>query len=465
MIQIPENLKNTYIDNSYHGLLHLTNVIPNETQLEVYDGAGNMSSLSLGGRNNGATITGNLTVTDSLSVAYGISATTITAAELQATTIGAEYGNIQNISSDIIFGSVKISTPSLSSISLSSRDITSRSLSTTTLTSTSLSSQTLTSKDIHSSNLFNTNNIYSGYILVDSASVAETLDVGQIDCSTTITAPSATLLTLNSTNFTTVNTTAYKINTTLFTGVDGTFTGNLTSNQFYGSSINGSTYTGNSAYFTVCYSNRMGVNGDLIVDNNTITQNLTSTNINSNTGIFTTLQSNTLAVDPLSAMSTPVTIAGKSLISYIIDLIFPIGSIYISTDANACNPNTKFPGTSWTTVADGRFLAGVGTGQDSNGTTQTFTIGNNAGEYTHTLSLSEMPRHSHNPITYPNYPYVVTWTTEGRINRQEAGGDSNSSYMFPNNRPYAQTLPQVGNDQAHNNTPPGYGVYIWKRIS
>ena len=146
----------------------------------------------------------------------------------------------------------------------------------------------------------------------------------------------------------------------------------------------------------------------------------------------------------------------------IIDLFHPIGSIYMSL--NDENPKRRFVGTDWERVADGRFLVGVGTGTGDD-STRTFTIGNNPGRYTVTLRESEMPSHTHMPTTVPSHPYVVTWTTPGIISRQEAGNKSNASYSFPGQRPYAQSLQSVGGNQPHENTPPGYGVYMWKRIS
>jgi hypothetical protein len=147
----------------------------------------------------------------------------------------------------------------------------------------------------------------------------------------------------------------------------------------------------------------------------------------------------------------------------IIDYLYPVGAVYL--DTLDVNPQTRFSGTTWGKISEGRFLAGVGEGTDQNLNNKTITSGDNDGSYTHILSQDEMPSHTHTPAENNEYPYIVTWPYLGSISRQEAGNDSNDSYLFPNQRPQAQTLSAVGGGMAHENTPPGFGVYIWKRLS
>ena len=66
----------------------------------------------------------------------------------------------------------------------------------------------------------------------------------------------------------------------------------------------------------------------------------------------------------------------------IFDLIYPVGSIYMSV--NNTNPSILFGGT-WTQIQD-RFLLAAG---------GTYTNGNTGGEATHTLTTTEMPSHAH----------------------------------------------------------------------
>ena len=75
----------------------------------------------------------------------------------------------------------------------------------------------------------------------------------------------------------------------------------------------------------------------------------------------------------------------------IIDLIYPIGSIYISI--NSTNPSILFGGI-WEAFGQGRTLIGAGTGNDGS-TSLSFTAGGTGGEYKHKLTSSEIPSHSH----------------------------------------------------------------------
>ena len=67
--------------------------------------------------------------------------------------------------------------------------------------------------------------------------------------------------------------------------------------------------------------------------------------------------------------------------------IYPVGSIYIS--ANSTNPGTLFGGT-WKALDQGRVLIGANS---------TYEAGTTGGEFTHTITTSEMPSHTHSGTT------------------------------------------------------------------
>ena len=76
--------------------------------------------------------------------------------------------------------------------------------------------------------------------------------------------------------------------------------------------------------------------------------------------------------------------------------MYPVGSIYISTSISTASELEKTLGVgTWETYASGKTLVGVGTGTDSNSVSKTFKINETGGEYTHDLTTSEMPSHSH----------------------------------------------------------------------
>lgn len=137
----------------------------------------------------------------------------------------------------------------------------------------------------------------------------------------------------------------------------------------------------------------------------------------------------------------------------IADKIYPVGSIYMSL--NNVSPEILFGGT-WELVAQGKTLIGAGTGTDVNGVEKTFNIGDEIGEYEHTLILNEMPKHNHR-----NTHYVVGANAPGYGGWEDtiASGNSGSSY-----RASANTN-EMGGDKAHNNIQPGFVCYIWQRTA
>ena len=76
----------------------------------------------------------------------------------------------------------------------------------------------------------------------------------------------------------------------------------------------------------------------------------------------------------------------------LIDLFYPVGSIYISTQSTS--PATLFGRGTWVAI-EGRFLIGVGSATDTRSDTRSFTNGQTGGEWTHVLSTEEMPSHTH----------------------------------------------------------------------
>ena len=132
--------------------------------------------------------------------------------------------------------------------------------------------------------------------------------------------------------------------------------------------------------------------------------------------------------------------------------IYPIGSIYISTtDSTASAVHDRFGGT-WVAYATGRTLIGVGTGTDSNSTSQTFAVNSTGGEYKHKLTIAEMPSHSHGQEFYRA---GAAGTTTSHFGGVQLGSVYADGY---------RTLTQ-GGDGYHNNIQPYITVYMWKRTA
>ena len=138
-------------------------------------------------------------------------------------------------------------------------------------------------------------------------------------------------------------------------------------------------------------------------------------------------------------------------ITGLIDLIYPVGSIY--TSINSTSPSTLFGGT-WEQIK-GRFLIGTGTPvantDGSSPGSYNYAAGNMGGEAEHTLTIEEMPSHRHN-IRYDGTG--VGYSSNGTF----ALSKNNTDDMSP-------AADYTGGDQPHNNIPPYLAVYIWKRTA
>lgn len=122
----------------------------------------------------------------------------------------------------------------------------------------------------------------------------------------------------------------------------------------------------------------------------------------------------------------------------IVDLVYPIGSIYMSV--NGTDPGTLFGGT-WEQLED-RFLLGAGSG---------YTAGSTGGEANHTLTVAEMPSHTHDISKKYN-------TQLGSYSGSAPWTDNSGTY-------YSRPTEPTGGGQAHNNMPPYLAVYMWKRTA
>ena len=154
----------------------------------------------------------------------------------------------------------------------------------------------------------------------------------------------------------------------------------------------------------------------------------------------------------------------------LLEKIYPIGSVYISE--NETNPS-EFLGGEWENYGQGRTLIGAGEGNDGN-IAKTFANKETGGEYNHTLTIAEMPSHTHiqNPHTHP-----IRFDGREDLYIGLYAGDVNSPPGVHTNwtggtRTYTAIAESVtatnqntGESQPHNNIQPYITVHMWKRIS
>lgn len=131
-----------------------------------------------------------------------------------------------------------------------------------------------------------------------------------------------------------------------------------------------------------------------------------------------------------------------------VNVIYPVGSIYMSV--NSTSPETLFGGT-WERIT-GRFLLAATDNGDS-GASQ--AAGNTGGEAEHTLTVDEIPSHTHSVKHYSTNTAADPAATSFDLSSQKNLTNANSSYG---------PLP-TGGGQAHNNMPPYLAVYVWKRTA
>lgn len=119
-----------------------------------------------------------------------------------------------------------------------------------------------------------------------------------------------------------------------------------------------------------------------------------------------------------------------------LNMFYPIGSIYMA--CNYTNPSTLFGGT-WERIKD-TFLLAAG---------DTYAAGTTGGEATHTLTVSEMPSHSH----------ILSLTN--------TGSSVTDGYIMTGGYVHTHDIEinYTGGSRSHNNMPPYLAVYMWKRIA
>lgn len=182
----------------------------------------------------------------------------------------------------------------------------------------------------------------------------------------------------------------------------------------------------NELYFKDCFSQSEGQ---------------TNLEINHLTANCITSPSNAFNLDNegnLTVKTIHTTDGNETEINYasIFDKVYPVGAIYMSVSST--NPTNLFGGV-WEQIMD-KFLLASG---------NTFGAGTTGGEANHTLTINEMPSHTHTvPVKSGSYMTVPT--------------SSGTNWLpYYNNA----TTTSTGGSRAHNNMPPYLTVYVWKRVS
>jgi len=143
-----------------------------------------------------------------------------------------------------------------------------------------------------------------------------------------------------------------------------------------------------------------------------------------------------------------LTVTGTITNSSIISLsdVYPVGSIYINA-SDGTNPGTLLGFGTWVAFGAGRVPVGIDATQ-----TEFDTAEETGGAKTHTLTISEMPSHTH------NLGSKDSTAGDGGSFNEEFIEDPADTTNGPN-----VTSSSTGGGSAHNNLQPYIVVYMWKR--
>ena len=143
-------------------------------------------------------------------------------------------------------------------------------------------------------------------------------------------------------------------------------------------------------------------------------------------------------------VATTAYVQGEFTSANINDAAYPVGSIYISVVST--NPATLLGVGTWTAFAEGRMLVGL-----KSTDTDFDTVEETGGAKTHTLTVDEMPSHSHTLNYYPD--------TAG-------GGSSPSKHGDSDNVTSTEIASDsTGGGSAHDIMNPYIVTYMWKRTA
>ena len=142
---------------------------------------------------------------------------------------------------------------------------------------------------------------------------------------------------------------------------------------------------------------------------------------------------------------------GKVNTTDLINLIYPVGSIYMSV--NNVSPSTFLGGT-WERIQD-RFLLGAGS---------SYSAGSTGGEASHKLTIGELPGRVVRMIKNSTTKILKGYSAMScpNLGNKDVAVNGWAHVCAYDGKSYGFTI-DVACDTPHNNMPPYLAVYIWKR--
>ena len=144
----------------------------------------------------------------------------------------------------------------------------------------------------------------------------------------------------------------------------------------------------------------------------------------------------------------------------ILNEMYPVGSIYFSTTLSTVVQVKEALGGEWEVYAKGQTLVGIDTSQ-----TEFSSIGKTGGEKSHTLTIDEMPSHTH---IQDAHTHILPYTSNVGKGFTGFGFESGGSNITNGNgialSSTTATNQNTGGSKEHNNLQPYITVYIYRRI-
>ena len=131
----------------------------------------------------------------------------------------------------------------------------------------------------------------------------------------------------------------------------------------------------------------------------------------------------------------------KTTLTAVFSVIYPVGSIYINAGVST-SPATLMGFGTWSRYGEGRVLV-----SQSVSDTEFDTLNETGGSKTHTLTVSELPSHTHTHTVKIGGPPIVQGSNNVLLNSSE------------------ETTSSTGSGSAHNNLQPYIVVYMWRRTA
>lgn len=143
----------------------------------------------------------------------------------------------------------------------------------------------------------------------------------------------------------------------------------------------------------------------------------------------------------------------------LLNVIYPIGATIFTHEFTNPQSRPGWSNTTWGQISQGKYIVSIGNNTDKNGTSGSFALGDNLGEYSHQLSVPEIPFHTHQ---FTDAYYAEIYAGNGGYAGSNKGVDFDNGLYT---RQATTAVQNGGGGGYHNNCPPSYGLWVWRRTA